>query len=73
MYSSTWARWIPTSGSMRLVSHQSNQRRSWKAYKLWVCPEYQARYETTVSWPRVIESGWKGSRMVFDMACSPAI
>ena len=29
MYSSTWARWIPTSGSSPLVSHQANQRRSW--------------------------------------------
>jgi hypothetical protein len=29
MYSSTWARWIPTSGSRRFVSHQANQRRSW--------------------------------------------
>ena len=29
MYSSTWARWIPTSGSSPLVSHQPNQRRSW--------------------------------------------
>jgi hypothetical protein len=25
------------------------------------------------AWARVIESGWNGSRMVFDMACSPAI
>jgi hypothetical protein len=29
MYSSTWARWIPTSGSRPLPSHQSNQRRNW--------------------------------------------
>ncbi len=39
MYSSTWARWIPTSGSSLLVSHQANQGRSWEAYNLWVCPE----------------------------------
>lgn len=29
MYSSTWARWIPSSGSRRLVSHHSNHRRNW--------------------------------------------
>jgi hypothetical protein len=29
MYNSTCARWIPTSGSSRLVSHHANQRRSW--------------------------------------------
>jgi transposase len=29
MYSSTWARWIPTSGSSPFASHQANQCRSW--------------------------------------------
>jgi hypothetical protein len=29
MWSSMWARWISTSGSRALVSHQPNQRRSW--------------------------------------------
>ena len=33
----------------------------------------QARWETAASCAGVIESGWNGSRMVFDMACSPAI
>ena len=39
MYNSTWARWIPRSGSSPLLSHQANQRRSWDAYNLCVCPE----------------------------------
>ena len=36
MYSSTCARWIPTSGSSSLGSHQQNQRLSWEAYSVWV-------------------------------------
>jgi len=28
MYSSTWARWIPTKGSRPLLSHQENHRRN---------------------------------------------
>ena len=39
MYSSTWARLIPISGSSPLPSHQANQRASCEVYISWVRPE----------------------------------
>ena len=39
MYSSTWARLIPTSGSSPLRSHQANQRANCEVYISWVRPE----------------------------------
>jgi len=43
MYSSTWARWIPTSGSSPLAWQQENHLLSWNYYRVWVRPEYLAR------------------------------
>ena len=54
-----------------MVSHQPNQRRSWKAYRAWVCPECRANSDTAANCAVDIIEGWNGRRVLAHDLASP--
>ena len=63
MKSPTCVRWIPTSGSSTVDSHQVNQRRSWQALRVVrVRSTGQVRHSRQMDWRHSVRLEWRKGR-----------